>query len=125
MGAKLREQTAGLRTTLANLDDNLGVSRFVKNTVPPMWRKLNEFRATPLGRVANFVFWVWLFASGAFWTLLSLGLTGVFLTNLLFPNFFAERARKMQEEAQERFAQAQGGMAVSYTHLTLPTICSV
>ena len=40
--------------------------------------------------------------------MLTIGITGVFLTNLLFPNFFAEKARKMQADAQARFAQQQG-----------------
>ena len=109
VGAKIKEQTKGLRQTIVNLDGQLGVSKFVKNTVPPLWAKLNAFRATPLGRVANFAFYLWLFLSGAFWTLLSFGLTAAFLVNLLFPQFFAQRAAKMQEQARERFAQ-QGGM---------------
>ena len=109
VGAKIKEQTKGLRQTIVNLDGHLGVSKFVKNTVPPLWAKLNAFRATPLGRVANFAFYLWLFLSGAFWTLLSFGLTAAFLVNLLFPQFFAQRAAKMQEQARERFAQ-QGGM---------------
>lgn len=110
VGAKIKEQTKGLRQTIVNLDGQLGVSKFVKNTVPPLWAKLNAFRATPLGRVANFAFYLWLFLSGAFWTLLSFGLTAAFLVNLLFPQFFAQRAAKMQEQARERFAQQQGGM---------------
>ena len=110
VGAKLREQTKGFRQTIVNLDGQLGVSKFFKNTVPPAWGKLQEFRQTPLGRVCNFVFYIWLFASGFFWTLLSFGLTAVFLTNLLFPQFFAERAAKMQQDARARFAQQQGGM---------------
>lgn len=110
VGAKIKEQTKGLRQTIVNLDGHLGVSKFVKNTVPPLWAKLNAFRATPLGRVANFAFYLWLFLSGAFWTLLSFGLTAAFLVNLLFPQFFAQRAAKMQEQARERFAQQQGGM---------------
>ena len=109
VGAKIKEQTKGFRQTIVNLDGQLGVSKFVKNTVPPLWAKLNAFRATPLGRVANFAFYLWLFLSGAFWTLLSFGLTAAFLVNLLFPQFFAQRAQKMQEQARERFAQ-QGGM---------------
>lgn len=110
VGAKIKEQTKGFRQTIVNLDGQLGVSKFVKNTVPPLWAKLNAFRATPLGRVANFAFYLWLFLSGAFWTLLSFGLTAAFLVNLLFPQFFAQRAAKMQEQARERFAQQQGGM---------------
>jgi hypothetical protein len=108
VGAKIKEQTKGLRQTIVNLDGQLGVSKFVKNTVPPLWAKLNAFRATPLGRVANFAFYLWLFLSGAFWTLLSFGLTAAFLVNLLFPQFFAQRAAKMQEQARERFAQQRG-----------------
>lgn len=110
VGAKIKEQTKGLRQTIVNLDGQLGVSKFFKNTVPPLWAKLQAFRATPLGRVANFAFYLWLFLSGAFWTLLSFGLTAAFLVNLLFPQFFAQRAQKMQEQARERFAQQQGGM---------------
>ena len=105
VGAKIKEQTKGLRQTIVNLDGQLGVSKFFKNTVPPLWAKLQAFRATPLGRVANFAFYLWLFLSGAFWTLLSFGLTAAFLVNLLFPQFFAQRAQKMQEQARERFAQ--------------------
>ena len=110
LGAKIKEQTKGLRQTVVNLDGQLGVSKFFKNTVPPLWAKVQAFRQTPLGRVANFAFYVWLFLSGAFWTLLSFGLTAAFLVNLLFPQFFAQRAQKMQEQARERFAQQQGGM---------------
>jgi hypothetical protein len=96
VGAKIKEQTKGLRQTIVNLDGQLGVSKFFKNTGPPLWAKLQAFRATPLGRVANFAFYLWLFLSGAFWTLLSFGLTAAFLVNLLFPQFFAQRAQKMQ-----------------------------
>jgi hypothetical protein len=110
VGAKIKEQTKGLRQTVVNLDGQLGISKFFKNTVPPLWAKIQAFRQTPLGRVANFAFYVWLFLSGAFWTLLSFGLTAAFLINLLFPQFFAQRAQKMQEQARERFAQQQGGM---------------
>ena len=110
VGAKIKEQTKGMRQTVVNLDGQLGISKFFKNTVPPLWAKIQAFRQTPLGRVANFAFYVWLFLSGAFWTLLSFGLTAAFLINLLFPQFFAQRAQKMQEQARERFAQQQGGM---------------
>ena len=110
VGAKIKEQTKGLRQTVVNLDGQLGISKFFKNTVPPLWAKIQAFRQTPLGRVANFAFYLWLFLSGAFWTLLSFGLTAAFLINLLFPQFFAQRAQKMQEQARERFAQQQGGM---------------
>ena len=110
VGAKIKEQTKGLRQTVVNLDGQLGISKFFKNTVPPLWAKIQAFRQTPLGRVANFAFYLWLFLSGAFWTLLSCGLTAAFLINLLFPQFFAQRAQKMQEQARERFAQQQGGM---------------
>ena len=110
LGAKIKEQTEGLRQTVMNLDGRLGISKFFKNTAPPLWAKMQAFRQTPVGRVANFAFYVWLFLSGAFWTLLSFGLTAVFLVNLLFPQFFAQRAQKMQEQARERFAQQQGGM---------------
>ena len=110
LGAKIKEQTEGLRQTVMNLDGQLGISKFFKNTAPPLWAKMQAFRQTPVGRVANFAFYVWLFLSGAFWTLLSFGLTAVFLVNLLFPQFFAQRAQKMQEQARERFAQQQGGM---------------
>ena len=108
VGAKLREQTKGFRDTIVNLDEKLGATSFVKKVVPPAWAKVQEFRATPFGRIANSLFYIWLFFSGFFWTLLTIGITGVFLTNLLFPNFFAEKARKMQEAAQARFAQQQG-----------------
>lgn len=107
VGAKLREQTLGFRQTITNLDGQLGLSRFFKTAVPPAWQKLNQFRATPIGRVCTTLFYVWLFVSGAFWTLLSFGLTAVFLTNLLFPQFFAQRAQKMQQDARSRFAQQQ------------------
>ena len=107
VGAKLREQTLGFRQTITNLDGQLGLSRFFKTAVPPAWQKLNQFRATPIGRVCTTLFYVWLFVSGAFWTLLSFGLTAVFLTNLLFPQFFAQRAQKMQQDTRSRFAQQQ------------------
>jgi hypothetical protein len=37
LGAKAREQTEGFRQTVKNVDANLGLSRFLKNTVPPLW----------------------------------------------------------------------------------------
>ena len=67
----------------------------------------------PLGRIANSIFFIWLFFSGFFWTLITLGITGVFLTNLLFSNFFGEGA-EVAAEAQARFREQQaagmGGM---------------
>jgi len=117
VGEKFREQTKGFVESAKRLDETIGVSRLAKNTLPPLWRTIQEFRRTPLGRVADVVFYVWLFLSGAFWTILTVGIAGAFVTNLLFPNFFRDRAAKAQEEAQRRFAEAQraqGGMGGGY-----------
>ena len=114
VGAKTNEVVAGVRKSVVDFDKNVGATKFVKNSWPPIRDAHQKGRNTPAGKVANFVFWIWLFSSGIFWTLLYSVALLAFVTNLLFPQFISERVEKMQAQARQRMEEMQrnqyGGM---------------
>ena len=114
VGAKTNEVVAGLRKSVVDFDKSVGATKFVKNSWPPIRDAYQKGRNTPAGKVANFVFWIWLFSSGIFWTLLYSAALLAFMTNLLFPQFISERVEKMQAQARQRMEEMQrsqyGGM---------------
>ena len=114
VGAKTNEVVAGLRKSVVDFDKSVGATKFVKNSWPPIRDAYQKGRNTPAGKVANFVFWIWLFSSGIFWTLLYSVALLAFMTNLLFPQFISERVEKMQAQARQRMEEMQrsqyGGM---------------
>jgi len=53
------------------------------------------------------------------------GLVASSFSGALIPTYIQVREEQGQEAAQELFSSVQVASPVSYTHLTLPTICSV
>jgi hypothetical protein len=107
VGAKTNEIVASMRKSVIDFDKNVGLTKFVKKSWPAARDAYQKGRKTPAGQIVNFVFWIWLFSSGIFWTLLySIGLLA-FVVNLLFPQFIAGKVEKMQAEARKRMEDMQ------------------
>jgi hypothetical protein len=110
-GTKAQSVLEDVRRKVKETDSKLGVTKWFKTNVPKVLDEYAKVRQTPVGRFLNFMFWIWLFTSGVFWSLLYFGLTATFLVNLLMPNLIAEQVENMQRKAAEQMnASGMGGM---------------
>jgi len=110
-GTKAQSVLEDVRRKVKETDSKLGVTKWFKTNVPKVLDEYAKARQTPVGRFLNFMFWIWLFTSGVFWSLLYFGLTATFLVNLLMPNLIAEQVENMQRKAAEQMnASGMGGM---------------
>lgn len=108
-GNKARSMLEDARRKVEDADAKLGVTKWFKTNVPKALDQYAKVKNTPVGRFANFIFWIWLFTSGIFWSLLYFGLTATFLINLLMPSLIADQLENMQRRAQEQMNAGTGG----------------
>ena len=108
-GDKAKSVLDDARRMVKNADTKIGATKWFKKNVPKVMDKYAEVRATPVGKFANFMFYIWLFTSGVFWNLFYFGLIATFLVNLLYPSLITDQLENMQRRAQERM-NAMGGM---------------
>jgi len=108
-GNKARTMLEDVRRKVKDVDNSLGVTKWFKTNVPKALDQYAKVRSTPVGRFANLMFWIWLFTSGIFWSLLYFGLTATFLINLLMPSLITDQLENMQRRAQEQMNAGMGG----------------
>ena len=108
-GNKARSMLEDARRKVEDADAKLGVTKWFKTNVPKALDQYAKVKNTPVGRFANLIFWIWLFTSGIFWSLLYFGLTATFLINLLMPSLIADQLENMQRRAQEQMNAGMGG----------------
>ena len=107
-GTKAQEYLDDVRRRVSETDSKLGVTKWFKVNVPKALKQYDEVRATPVGKFANFMFWIWLFTSGIFWNLFYFAISATFLVNLLMPSLISDQVENLRRRAQEQMS-AQGG----------------
>lgn len=105
-GDKAKTFLDDARRAVKDADSRIGATKWIKTNAPKAMDQYAKVRSTPVGKFANFMFWIWLFTSGIFWKLFYFGLIATFLVNMLMPSLITDTVENMQKRAQERM----GGM---------------